>query len=69
MADAGYNVDISFPLSYPDQESVADYVTQKRDEFLNIAKSSAPRDKPYQLTIASQNFGSAIPPRGTEAVV
>lgn len=69
MADVGYNVDISFPLGYPDQESIANYVTQRRDEFLNVAKSSAPRDQPYQLTIASQNFGSAVPPRGTEAVV
>lgn len=69
MADAGYNVDISFPLSYADEKSVADYITQKRDEFLNVAKSSAPRDQPYQLTISSKTFGSAIPPRGTEAVV
>ena len=65
----GYNLDISFPLGYPDQKSVADYITQKRDEFLNVAKSSAPRDQPYQLTITSTNYGSAIPPRGTEAVV
>lgn len=69
MADAGYNLDISFPLSYADQKSLADYITQKRDEFLNVAKSSAPRDQPYQLTISSTNYGSAIPPRGTEAVV
>ncbi len=69
MADVGYNLDISFPLSYADQKSVAEYLTQKRDEFLNVAKSSAPRDQPYQLTISSTNYGSAIPPRGTEAVV
>lgn len=69
MADPGYNLEISFPLSYSDQKSLADYITQKRDEFLNVAKSSAPRDQPYQLTISSTNYGSAIPPRGTEAVV
>jgi hypothetical protein len=69
MADAGYNVDISFPLSYPDLKPVADFITKERDDFLNVAKSSAPRDQPYQLTIKSSPYGSAIPPRGTEAVV
>ncbi|WP_242657494.1 DUF3298 domain-containing protein, partial [Mycobacterium intracellulare] len=69
MADPGYNVNISFPVNYPDQKSVADFITKERDDFLNAAKSSAPRDQPYQLTISSTNYGSAIPPRGTEAVV
>lgn len=69
MADPGYNVDISFPISYPDQKSVAEFIGKERDDFLNVAKSSAPRDQPYQLTISSTNYGSAIPPRGTEAVV
>ncbi|WP_231122357.1 DUF3298 domain-containing protein, partial [Mycobacterium intracellulare] len=69
MADPGYNVNISFPVNYPDEKSVADFITKERDDFLNAAKSSAPRDQPYQLTISSTNYGSAIPPRGTEAVV
>ena len=69
LADAGYNLDISYPFSYPDQKSVADFITKERDDFLNVAKSSAPRDQPYQLTITSAPYGSAIPPRGTEAVV
>lgn len=69
MADVGYNVDISFPANYPDEKSVADFVAKQRDDFLNVAKSSASRDQPSQLTISSTNYGSAIPPRGTEAVV
>lgn len=69
MSDPGYNVDISFPASYPDEKAVADFITKERDDFLNVAKSSAPRDQPYQLTISSAKYGSAIPPRGTEAVV
>jgi Protein of unknown function (DUF3298) len=69
MADTGYNVDISFPSDYPDEQSVADFISKQRDDFLNVAKSSAPRDQPYQLTITSANYGSAIPPRGTQAVV
>ena len=69
MSDPGYNVNISFPTGYADQKSVADYITQARDGFLNVAKSSTPRDMPYELDITSTNYGSAIPPRGTEAVV
>jgi Protein of unknown function (DUF3298) len=69
VSDPAYNVNISFPTGYPDQKSVADYIAQTRDGFLNVAKSSAPRDVPYQLEITSTNYGSAIPPRGTQAVV
>jgi Protein of unknown function (DUF3298) len=69
ISDPGYNVNISIPTDYPDQKSVADYITQTRDGFLNVAKSPAPRDVPYELDITSTNYGSAIPPRGTQAVV
>ena len=69
MSDPAYNVNISFPTDYPDQKSVADYITQTRDGFLNVAKSPAPRDMPYELEITATNYGSAIPPRGTQAVV
>jgi hypothetical protein len=69
LADAGYNVNISIPLDYPDQKSVADYIAQTRDGFLNVAKSGAPRDTPYELNIKPTEYNSAIPPRGTQAVV
>ena len=68
-SDAGYNLNISFPTDYPDQKSVAEYITQTRDAFLGVAKSPTPRDLPYALEITSTNYGSAIPPRGTQAVV
>lgn len=69
LADPGYNVDISFPLNYPDQKSVAEYVAQTRDAFLNSAKSGAPRSTPYELSIKPTEYTSSIPPRGTQAVV
>jgi hypothetical protein len=69
ISDPAYNLNISFPSDYPDQQSVADYVTQTRDGFLNLAKSPAPRDMPYELRITATNYRSAIPPRGTQAVV
>jgi hypothetical protein len=69
LSDPGYNVNISIPNGYPDQKSLTDYISATRDTFLNVAKSSAPRTAPYELTISSANYGSAIPPRGTQAVV
>lgn len=69
MSDPGYRVDISIPLDYPDQKSVADYISQTRDAFLNAAKSSASGDTPYELKIKPKEYNSAIPPRGTQALV
>jgi hypothetical protein len=69
LADSGYNVKISVPLDYPDLKSVADYIAQTREGFLNVAKSSAARDTPYELDITPSNYTSAIPPRGTQTVV
>jgi hypothetical protein len=69
LSDPGYSVDISIPLDYPDQKSIADYISQTRDGFLNTAKSGAPRTTPYELSIKPTEYTSSIPPRGTQAVV
>ena len=69
LSDPGYSVDISIPLDYPDQKSIADYISQTRDGFLNTAKSGAPRNTPYELSIKPTEYTSSIPPRGTQAVV
>ena len=69
LSDPGYSVDISIPLDYPDQKSVADYISQTRDGFLNAAKSGTPRTAPYELSITPTEYTSSIPPRGTQAVV
>ena len=69
LSDPGYNVDISIPLDYPDQEPIAQFVSQTREGFLNAAKSGAAHDKPYELKIKPTEYSSAIPPRGTQAVV
>jgi Protein of unknown function (DUF3298) len=69
LSDPGYSVNISIPLDYPDQKSIADYISQTRDAFLNTAKSGAPRNAPYELSIKPTEYTSSIPPRGTQAVV
>lgn len=69
LSDPGYSVDISIPMNYPDQKSIAEYISQTRDGFLNTAKSGAPRNTPYELSIKPTEYTSSIPPRGTQAVV
>jgi hypothetical protein len=69
LSDPGYGVDISIPLDYPDQKSIADYISETRDAFLNTAKSGAPRNAPYELSIKPTEYTSSIPPRGTQTVV
>lgn len=67
--DPAYTVNISFPASYPDTKSIADYISQTRDEFVNTAKAAPPHDPPYALTITATSYNSSVPPRGTQAVV
>jgi hypothetical protein len=67
--DPGYTLDVSYPIDYPDQQGVTDYVTQTREGFLNVAKMPALRTMPYQLDTVATPYNSAVPPRGTQSVV
>jgi hypothetical protein len=67
--DPAYTLDVTYPVDYPDQQGVADYVKQTRDGFLNVAKMPGPRDMPYELDTAATQYQSAVPPRGTQTVV
>ncbi|BBY67176.1 esterase [Mycolicibacterium helvum] len=69
VSNPAYQVSISFPSDYPDLKSIADYVSQTRDGFVNVAKSSNPLNVPYELDITATSYSSAIPPRGTQSVV
>lgn len=69
QSDPAYQVSISFPSDYPDLTSVADYVSQTREGFLNVAKSSNPLNVPYELDITATGYTSTTPPRATQSVV
>jgi hypothetical protein len=62
-------VDIGFPSDYPDQKAIFDYVKQTRDGFLNVAKPPDSRPLPYALQTKATEYGSDVPPRGTQSVV
>jgi hypothetical protein len=68
LTDPAYTVDVSIPQDYPDQKSVADFISQTRDAFVNTAKAGG-GSAPSTLSIKPTEYSSAIPPRGTQAVV
>ncbi|BBZ14705.1 esterase [Mycobacterium branderi] len=68
-ANSTYTLDMKFPVDYPDQQALADYLTQNRDGFINVAQTSGPRDQPYQMEVTSEQYRSGKPPKGTQSVV
>ncbi len=69
LTDPGYIVDISFPSDFPDMKTVTQFVAQTRDGFVNVARSSAPRQAPYSLDVSAATYNSVVPPRGQLSVV
>jgi hypothetical protein len=72
-ANSTYTLDMKFPLDYPDEQALTDYVSQNRDGFVNVAQTSTQtsgaRDVPYQMEVTSEQFHSGQPPAGTRSVV
>ncbi len=72
-ANSTYTLDMKFPLDYPDEQALTDYVSQNRDGFVNVAQTSSQtsgtRDVPYQMEVTSEQFHSGQPPGGTRSVV
>ncbi len=72
-ANSTYTLDMRFPLDYPDEQTLTDYVGQNRDGFVNVAQTSSQtsgtRDVPYQMEVTSEQYHSGQPPGGTKSVV
>jgi hypothetical protein len=67
--DPAYTLNIAYPVLFPDQQPVFDYIKQTRDGFLNVAKMPDSRAMPYELETTTTEYNSAVPPRGTQTVV
>jgi Protein of unknown function (DUF3298) len=70
-ATATYTIDFGFPVDYPDQQPLADYLTQQRDGFIKFSALPAARDwgAPYQLIARGQTYRSGTPAAGTQSLV
>ncbi|MDH6197168.1 hypothetical protein M2272_003821 [Mycobacterium frederiksbergense] len=67
-ANAAYTLDYTFPVGYPDQQAVADYLIQTRDGFVNVSGMPGSRDQPYVLDAKGTAYKSGTPPR-TQSLV
>ena len=64
-----YTLNMTFPVDYPDQQALTDYITQNRDGVVNVAQASGGRDQPYQMEATTEQHSSGQPPHNTRSVV
>jgi len=64
-----YTLNMTFPIDYPDQQALTDYITRNRDGFVNVAQSSGGRNQPYQMETTTEQHTSGQPPHNTRSVV
>jgi hypothetical protein len=65
----GYALDFRFPVGYPDQRAVADFLKRRRDGYVEWVAESAPRSFPYELNITGKAYRSGSPDSGTQSLV
>lgn len=64
-----YLLDMAFPVSYPDQRALTDYLTQTRDGFVNVSEMPGSRNLPYALDARATEYQSGNATTGTRSVV
>ncbi len=70
IVTASYALDLSYPVNYSDQQSVADYLIHTRDTWADDARTQPPGDRPpYLLTITGTAYRSAASTAGTQSLV
>lgn len=68
-ATPSYTLDMRFPVDYPDQQTLTNYVVQNRDGFMTVAKSPGSRDMPYEMDATCEQHRSGQGSKGTQSVV
>lgn len=64
-----YTIDMSYPLDYPDQQALNDFVTHDRDRFVDFTARTRPRDFPYTHGLTPHTYQSGTSTSGTRSVV
>jgi hypothetical protein len=64
-----YSIDMSYPLDYPDQRALIDYLKRDRDEFVDFVATIPPRNRTYDYGVNSHSYRSASADSGTASVV
>jgi Protein of unknown function (DUF4232) len=68
---AEYTIDMKFPVDYPDQRAVADFLEGERDRFVDYVKKFPPNGIPdtYVLDIKGAEYRSGAADSGTQSLV
>jgi hypothetical protein len=59
VGDPGYTVNVAFPIGYPDEQAIVDYLGQTMEGFVNLAQSPGARNLPYEMTVTPESFRSS----------
>jgi hypothetical protein len=71
-ATPAYQLDMNFPLDYPDMQAVTDFLKKDRDSFLDWVAEIGPKQKrgrPYLYDVAAETYRSGTPESGTQSLV
>jgi len=71
-ATSTYKIEMTFPLDYPDQGAVTDFLTHGRDGFIDWVTKFGPREgrgRPYQYVVTAKTYRSATPDARTQSLV
>jgi hypothetical protein len=66
---ATYGVDVTYPLDYPDQQALTDFVRHDIDEFVDFVAALPPRDFPYEHAVGPHSYRSGTAESGTASAV
>lgn len=58
-SDPAYTMDLTFPLDYPDEQALVDYLVQTRDGFVNVSPPPDLRNRRHQMNVTTESFQSA----------
>jgi len=53
-----YVMDLKFPLDYPDEQAIIDYLSQAQEGFIKVAQPGS-RNLPYEMDVSAESFRSA----------
>lgn len=71
-ATSTYQIEMSFPIDYPDMSAVGAFLKRDRDDFVDWVAEVGPQQKrgrPYQYIVTAKTFRSGTPGAGTQSLV
>ena len=58
-SNPAYTMEMTFPLDYPDEQAIVDYLRQTREGFVNVATDPDARNQPLEMNVTAESLRSA----------